>query len=153
MHINPDHYLETEHGRVFTDKGNQLAWERCFIDLQEGLERNANIQRVYLLIGAQASGKSTWAKEKNSLEPENIIFDAILVKKQERKRMIDLVQNKNIDVIAIVFNTPLALCLKRNETRALDTRVDESALRNVFNAIEMPSLDEGFREIIVYDAG
>ncbi|QIO06642.1 AAA family ATPase [Acinetobacter shaoyimingii] len=153
MHINPDHYLETEHGRVFTDEGNQLAWERCFADLEEELDGNANIQRVYLLIGAQASGKSTWAKEKNNSEPDNIIFDAILVKKQERKSIINLIHNKKIAIIAIVFHTSLALCLKRNETRALDTRVDESALRNVFNAIEMPSLDEGFREIIVYDAG
>ena len=32
--------------------------------------------------------------------------------------------------------------------RTLDTRVNETALRHVYNAIEMPSLDEGFTKLL-----
>jgi predicted kinase len=148
MHINPDHYLETAQGRVFTDKRNIQAWQKCFDDLKHTIQTCKNIKRLYLLIGAQASGKSTWAKLKNIEEPENIIFDVILVKRVERQKVIQILKDSHVAVVAVVFNTPLAVCLERNAQRSLDTRVNETALKNVYAAMELPMLVEGFIQIV-----
>lgn len=148
MHINPDHYLETAQGRVFTDKLNIQAWQKCFDDLKHTIQISKNIRLLYLLIGAQASGKSTWAKLKNIEEPENIIFDAILVKRVERQKIIQMLKGAHVDLVAVVFNTPLAVCLQRNAQRSKDTRVNEIALKNVYTAMELPTFDEGFIQII-----
>ena len=149
MHINPDHYLETEQGRVFTQQRNKEAWAQCFQDLEHQFQSNAKLKKIYILIGAQGSGKTTWAISKNKDEPYNIVFDAILVKKQERRRIIERAQHFHIDCIAVYFDTSLEQCLSRNAKRSPDTHVNETALSNVYRAIERPTLDEGFTEIII----
>lgn len=151
MHINPDHYLETVSGRVFTAKRNQIAWAKCFDDFEKEVINNSSVQIVYVLIGCQAAGKSTWADKKIKEEPYNIVFDAILVKKVERAPIIDIAAQKNLQCIAVLFKTDLAICLERNGQRTIDKMVDEQALKNVFAAIEAPSLDEGFTNIIVIE--
>lgn len=151
MHINPDHYLETDSGRVFTSERNQIAWAKCFHDFENEVINNASVQIVYVLIGCQAAGKSTWADKKIKEEPYNIVFDAILVKKIERAPILDIAAQKNLQCIAVLFKTDLAICLERNAQRTIDKMVDEQALKNVFAAIEAPSLDEGFTNIIVIE--
>ena len=148
MHINPDHYLETVSGRVFTSERNQMAWAKCFHDLENEIINNSSVQIVYVLIGCQAAGKSTWADKKIKEEPYNIIFDAILVKKEERGPILEIARFHNIECVAVMFKTPLSICIERNNNRTLDTKVDEQALKNVFAAIEAPTLDEGFTSII-----
>ncbi|ENW97738.1 AAA family ATPase [Acinetobacter sp. NIPH 298] len=149
MHINPDHYLETDSGRVFTAERNQIAWAKCFDDFENEVINNSSVRMVYVLIGCQAAGKSTWADKKIKEEPYNIVFDAILVKKVERAPILDIAAQKNLQCIAVLFKTDLAICLERNAQRTIDKMVDEQALKNVFAAIEAPSLDEGFTNIIV----
>lgn len=149
MHINPDHFLETPLGRIFTPERNQTAWEKCFNVLKHEILFNPKIQKIYVLIGAQAAGKSSWAENKIKNEPNNIVFDAILVQKMERASIIKIANQHNIECIAVMFRTPLSVCLERNSKRTPDTKVDEQAIKNVFAALEAPSLDEGFRNIIL----
>ena len=148
MHIHLDDYLETAQGRIWTIKRNQYAWEQCFQDLYDEIRLNKHVHKIYILIGAQASGKTTWAELKNREEPNNIIFDAILVKRTERKRILDIAISHKIQCIAVFFNIPLSTCLSRNKMRSIDTCVNECALMNVYAAIEKPSINEGFLEII-----
>ncbi|WP_368570838.1 hypothetical protein [Acinetobacter haemolyticus] len=54
-----------------------MAWAKCFHDLENEIINNSSVQIVYVLIGCQAAGKSTWADKKIKEEPYNIIFDAI----------------------------------------------------------------------------
>ena len=46
------------------------------------------------------------------------------------------------------MKSPLLACLERNAARPADEAVNEKALRNVYAALEAPSLSEGFDAII-----
>jgi hypothetical protein len=59
VHINPDHFLETAEGRVTTSERNTWAWQQCFVELREALKATRPDTRLYVLVGAQGSGKST----------------------------------------------------------------------------------------------
>lgn len=147
MHINPDHYLQTKQGRVISPKLNEKAWLCCFQALQDALS-SATIKNTYLLIGCQASGKSTWAEQHLALHPNDLIFDAILVKKSERKPILTLIKRANLPCTAVWFQLPLELCLIRNALRAPDEKVNVQGLINVHGALEAPSLEEGFDHIL-----
>lgn len=57
--INPDHYLETGHGRVFTPERNRQAWQLAYARLTEELTKRRKGAHVYLVIevvGACSSG-------------------------------------------------------------------------------------------------
>jgi len=60
MHINPDHFLQTENGRIINAELNRLAWKSAHLALSEALLVTPKPSRLYLLIGAQGAGKSTW---------------------------------------------------------------------------------------------
>ncbi|VTX93499.1 AAA family ATPase [Acinetobacter ursingii] len=149
MHINPDFYLQTPQGRIFSEAFNLEAWEQCYRALDDVL-MIGTVKKVYLLIGAQGSGKTTWAKQQYQREPNCVFFDAILVKKSERKIILDKISRFDIPCIAVYFNTSLEECLMRNRQRADDEIVNEQALKNVFQAIEVPQLDEGFESIFYF---
>ena len=151
MHINPDHFLSTEAGRVVTHERNVQAWRLSYLAFQQALEQASYLAEVYVLIGAQGAGKSTWAKSFHQEQPNAIIFDAILVKAEERLPIISAAQVRGIPVIAVFFDTPLSVCLVRNAKRPEDEVVSEQALKNVFSAIEWPELSEGFSQILHVD--
>ena len=151
MHINPDHFLSTVAGRVVTPERNLDAWRLSYLAFRQALEQANHLAEVYVLIGAQGSGKSTWAKSFHQAQPNAIIFDAILVKAEERLPIISAAQARGIPVIAVFVDTPLSVCLARNTKRPEDEVVSEQALKNVFSAIECPELSEGFSQILYVD--
>jgi predicted kinase len=151
MHINPDHFLQTPEGRITTPERNARAWEQCFEAMHMSLEQARPGTRLYVLIGAQGSGKSTWADARVEREPRAVIFDAILVKRSERAQILAAARQHSTRAVAVWFRTPLETCLARNAARPPDQVADEKGLRNVFAALEPPSLDEGFAEVHVVD--
>jgi len=148
VHINPDHFLETAEGRVTTNERNTWAWEQCFEVLHAVLAAVQPNARLYVLVGAQGSGKSTWAKRLLEREPTAIIFDAILVKKSEREPILLAANKHGIPVVAVWFRTPLSVCLSRNAARPPDQVANQQGLRNVFAAVEPPSQAEGFVHVL-----
>jgi predicted kinase len=153
MHINPDHFLQTPEGRVTTPERNAWAWEQCFAALPAALAASTVSRRIYILIGAQGSGKSTWAAATRRREPDAVFFDAILVKRSERAPILAEARRQGVPAIAVWFQTPLAACVARNARRPADEVADEGGLRNVFAALEPPSEEEGFARVIVVDRG
>jgi predicted kinase len=151
MHINPDHFLQTETGRVTTRARNNEAWRQSYKTFHQALAAAAPGTEVYVLVGAQGSGKSTWARKLAMSAVRAIIFDAILVKYQERVPVLAAAEAKGLKTIAVWFNTPLEICLVRNAARPPDEVVPEQALKNVFAAIEPPSVAEGFARVIEVD--
>ncbi len=149
MHINPDHFLQTEHGRIVTPQRNTLAWEKSFHLLKNALQLAGSETRVYVMVGAQGSGKSSWVKA-NALA-HVIFFDAILVKRSERLPIILAAKAQGVAITAVWLRTPLAICIARNAARPADERVSEQAICNVYAAIEPPDLCEGFDEILASD--
>lgn len=148
MHINPDHFLSTTAGRVVTDERNKAAWAKCHLALASALEASSRDATVYVLVGAQGCGKSSWAREKAIEDPAAIVFDAILVRRMERAPIIAAATDRRVPVVAVWFKTPLDICLARNATRPVDEVADESGLRNVFAALEPPSVEEGFASVM-----
>lgn len=146
--ISPDRYLETPDGRVFTPERNARAWQQCRQDLLQALAHADCNTVLYLLIGAQGAGKSTWASAHGKQQPDSIVFDAILVQRAERAALLAAAAQAQVPAIAVWFQTSLAQCLARNAARAADQVANASGLRNVFAALEPPSLDEGFCRIV-----
>jgi predicted kinase len=150
VHLNPDHFLETPSGRQLTPERNAWAWEQCYAALPVALKTAAaSGGKLYVMIGAQASGKSTWARGRKLIEPNCVIFDAILVRKSERAPILKLARQHDVPAIAVEIQTPLEVCIARNSRRPRDEMVHEQALRNVMSAIEPPTEQEGFASILV----
>jgi predicted kinase len=149
MHINPDHFLETAAGRVITPERNAWAWEQCFAVLPGALADAGGDGVLYVLVGAQGSGKSTWARARKAQEPGCVIFDAILVKRCERSPILAEAARHAVPAVAVWFRVPLETCLARNAARPADERADEQGLRNVFAAVEPPAEAEGFARVVV----
>ena len=147
-HINPDHFLQTETGRVITPELNVEAWKRSFEAFDAALLCSTEATTFYLLVGPQGAGKSTWARTLAQSDPQAIIFDAILVKKSEREPLIRSASAYPISIIAVWFRTPLETCLARNAARPEDEVVPERGVRNVHAAVEPPTIAEGFHSII-----
>ena len=148
MHINPDHFLETPEGRVTTSERNAWAWEQCLLALPAVLKAAQPGARLYVLVGAQGSGKSTWARQLIEHENSAIIFDAILVKKSERTPILQAAKEHGVPAVAVWFHTPLAVCLSRNAKRPPDQVANEQGLRNVYAAVEPPTQTEGFVHVL-----
>jgi predicted kinase len=149
VHLNPDHFLDTPCGRPITPERNRWAWQQCFNALPSGLIAAAAARApLYVLVGAQAAGKTTWARTVLEREPRAVVFDAILVKTSERAPVLAAARHHAVAAVAVWFRTPLAACLARNAARPPDELVDERALRNVFAAVEPPTEDEGFIRVV-----
>jgi hypothetical protein len=148
VHINPDHFLETPEGRITTPEGNAWAWQQCYVALEGALSASDPKSRLYLMVGAQGSGKSTWARKTLAADPNAIIFDAILVKRSERKPLLAMASRFGVPAVAVWCRAPLSACLERNSARPLDEVADEQGLRNVYAALEPPALAEGLATII-----
>ena len=147
MHINPDHFLQTALGRVFTPERNRQAWASSYSALESTLGEIDPPAIVYLLVGPQGAGKSTWVKNRPNAE-RAVYFDAILVKRSERAQVLTVIKPFSAKAIAVWLQTPLLACLERNALRPAYEVVDEQALRNVYAALEAPLLIEGFDAII-----
>ncbi len=148
MHINPDHFLETPEGRVTTSERNTWAWQQCFAALPAALKAAQPDTRLYVLVGPQGSGKSTWATQLREREPAAVVFDAILVKRSERATILTVAKECGVATVAVWFRTPLSVCIARNANRPADHVANEQGLRNVFAALEPPTQAEGFAYVL-----
>ena len=147
--FNPDDYLQTPEGRVYTDERNAAAWERIYSELEALFREATQETRFFIVIGVQGSGKTTWIKRNLvSLGPSAICLDAALPAKRHRARALALAQRFEVNAIAVWINVPLERALEQNAKRAPDEVVPEVALRSVFGLIETPTLEEGFLEVI-----
>ena len=149
IHINPDHFLQTDSGRVITPELNTRAWKQSYEALDAALQAATPATSLYVLVGPQGAGKSTWARNLARNDGGVIIFDAILVKRSEREPVVRAAEAHGVSKrIAVWFRTPLELCLTRNAARPQDEVVPERNIRNVHAAVEPPTTDEGFDSII-----
>lgn len=149
MHLNPDHYLQTESGRQFSMERNAAAWEQLYLDLSDAL-RTAP-RKVVMVLGIQGSGKSTWVSKRLSASDQTIYVDATFATALRRARVIGIAQASGVPVAAVWIRVSLETALRRNAGRSPDEIVPEDAVANVFKLFEPPSVVEGFSEIHILD--
>ena len=77
-----------------------------------------------------------------------MIFDAILVKRCERAPLVAEARSHGAKAVAVWFHTPLSVCIERNAARPADEVADERGLRNVYAAVEPPTQEEGFADVL-----
>lgn len=146
--VSPDHYLidEDTGEYVWSPERVRAAWGRANAKLKR-LLASPYISTVVLLIGIPAAGKSTWIR--SHAEPGTIYYDATFTIRRHRAPIIDLVKEAGKRVEAIVMNTPLPVCLKRNLCRSPDRRVPHEVIERMHAQLltDLPDRSEGFDQI------
>lgn len=136
MHINPDHFLTIDGVRAMDADRNAAAWQQCFATLPRALEQSQPGGRLYVLIGTQGAGKSTWAAALKAREPRSVVSDATLVKKAERAPIIPEARPAGVETVTVWFQPSLESCLARNAGRP--PWIPRSSRTRGFRARERP---------------
>ena len=84
---------------------------------------------------------------KSLLEGVDVIADATHLNRFSRMKLIDAIDKytQNYDIVFVVFETNLDICLKRNQTRSGRSIVPEENLKNMYKHFRRPTLGEDFR--------
>lgn len=148
--FNPDDYLATPEGRVYTAERNAAAWEQMYTDLEALFRAAAPETRFFLVMGVQGGGKTTWIRAHcDAFGAHAVFMDAAVPAKRHRARAVELAKRFGVRATAVWIDTPLERALAQNARRRTDEVVPESAVRSVFSLLEAPTVDEGFEEVIV----
>ncbi|SMF86858.1 Predicted kinase [Paenibacillus uliginis N3/975] len=125
-----------------------------------------------IFIGIQASGKSTFYKEKffkthmrinldmlRSRNREDVYLAASIEAKQpfvvdntnptidDRKKYIDIARKNKFKVVGYYFEPDYELSYARNEQREGKEKVREIGLKSTLKKLQIPTYDEGFDEL------
>ncbi|MBE7942829.1 hypothetical protein IM725_19865 [Ramlibacter aquaticus] len=147
-YFNPDVYLETDSGRVFTPERSAAAFERAYADLERALLLASPGARLFVVVGVQGSGKTTWVREHAAVLGESaFFFDAALPRAIHRARAVGIAKTVGVSVVAVWIQATLEAALARNRMRRNDHRVPDSAIQSVHSIMERPSVAEGFEEV------
>jgi predicted kinase len=128
--------------------------------------------QAIVFCGIQATGKSTFFKEKffkthirislDLLRTRNredqflavclktqqpFVVDNTNPSKAERAKYISLAQNHKFRVIGYYFQSKLEVALQRNSQREGKEKIPEVGVKGAFNRLEIPNFEEGFDEL------
>ena len=78
-----------------------------------------------------------------------LLVDNTSVTRSSRQAYVSLAQRMRCSIGVVFLNTPVKLCLERNAQR--DDPVPGLAITNLAAALELPSENEGFREIVIVE--
>jgi predicted kinase len=128
--------------------------------------------QAIIFIGVQATGKSTFFKERfadthvrinldmlRTRHREAIILEACLKAEQsfvvdntnptveDRKRYIPLAKSAGFDVIGYYFQSKLAELMQRNQQRIGNQRIPAGGVYRAYRKLQIPRLSEGFDKL------
>lgn len=83
---------------------------------------------------------------------ENVIADATFINEASRTKFLRALGGslEKTKIIAVKMDTPLEVCLERNEKRTGRAKVPREAIRRMELQSTTPDLEEGFDEIYIY---
>ncbi|WP_346430301.1 AAA family ATPase [Cupriavidus basilensis] len=146
--INPDAFLETAKGRVWTPERSKAAWSSSFAALEHALAGHVESPpQILVVCGVQGAGKSYWISRHAHEHAPCICFDAALPGARHRKPIIDIARQRNAAIHAIWIDTPLNVAKIRNAQRPVDKRVPDESIESVASLFEPPTVEEGFASI------
>lgn len=79
---------------------------------------------------------------------ETVIADQTSLNKKARAKLFNSLNKKPDEIIAVYLKKPLETILKYNAKRKGRCRVPEQSVINMFNAIELPTRDEGITRYV-----
>ena len=157
--INPDDFLLTSSGRLWTPERSKVAWEHAYALLAKVLARvptdapPAHRRDLYLVCGLQGAGKSTWIRNNAPRLAPCVFFDAALPRAIHRLPIMTIARSVGATVHAVWINAPLEDALHRNSLRREDERVPEASIRAVAAQFEPPTVSEGFVDVLAVQNG
>lgn len=132
---------------------------------------NIEAQKIFLLIGIQASGKTTFAhqhlanctyvsldqlhtrnKEQIALEKAlktgtSCVVDNTNPTREERKKYLNLAKANGYKTVGIYFRSAIAECTERNAKRTGKKQVPLKAILATAKRLEQPTYSEGFDKL------
>ena len=81
----------------------------------------------------------------DSIEYTDIYVDATHLNPKGREKILDCLDLSNVNIIPIVFHTPLATCISRNNNREGRAKVPSSVIRRMYFSLKNPTLDEKYK--------
>jgi len=152
MIISPDSHLYVDDNYVWNPEAVKEAWAIArkefagFLQHCEGVKRlGLALPKVFLMVGAPASGKSTWLRSRGSAFSSEAYFDACFDLPWKRQPFIDQARAMGCEVVVVWIDTPLEICIARNGARSKDRQVPEKVVRAMWEKInnEPPASGEG----------
>ena len=148
MILEPDDYLYTEEGTyLHTKERSDEAWGKPDSDLEKVLKAKV-FDKVVLVTGLPASGKSTWVKMYGK-EWVVYIVDADLVGKNLRGEVVSFVRkiDQEIPIGCVFLDTKKKICMERNAKRSPDRVIPKHAYDQMGSVFCYPSTLEGFDHV------
>ena len=130
------------------------------------------MKTAVIMIGIQASGKSTFCskclqdrfvrisldelntrnKEKKLLmdcisKELDLVIDNTNPTKDDRQRYIPVLIENDYRIVGYFMQSRIADCIKRNENRQGKSRIPNAAIASTSNKLEIPEYAEGFDEL------
>ena len=121
--ISPDGYLEEQYQYEWTEQRAKEAWAHSYQEFADSLRQ----------------GRS-------------VVWDATFLGSIDRSPVLNLAKGFGYKCTAIVVQAPLELCLQRNLERHRSP-VPSSKIVAMHKSLCLPSLEEGFDDIELVDAG
>lgn len=151
--INPDHFLQTERGRVWTPERSRIAWQQSYDALRTVISTPSDDLRswtVIIVCGLQGAGKSTWIS-KQPVRSGVVYFDAALPAARHRAPIIEIARSANAQVEIVWIKVPLSVALARNAQRNDDEQVSQASIQSVAELFENPTTAEGAAKVYVIE--
>jgi predicted kinase len=130
------------------------------------------MMEALIFIGIQATGKSTFYKERflkshirvnldmlKTRHRENLLLDACIEMKQpfvvdntnptkgDRQRYINLAKENKFKIIGYYFSSEISQCLERNKKRPDAEQIPERGIKGTHSKLELPDYAEGFDDL------
>ena len=130
------------------------------------------MKKAIIMMGIQASGKSSFCKNKLSegyvrinldelntrnkerlkfceciANEESIVIDNTNPTKADRQRYIHALKETGYSIVGYFMQSRVADCIARNEKREGKERVPSAAIAATSNKLELPNYSEGFDEL------
>jgi predicted kinase len=135
-------------------------------------------QEIVVMVGLQGAGKSTYCQRyfsvrytyiskdrlRNNRRPqrrqmqlveealkrgESVVVDNTHPSPVERSPLIQLAQRWQIPIRAVFLDTPAEICEQRNQLRPEGKKVPQVGLYATRKIFQVPSLEEGFTEVLI----
>jgi len=147
--ISPDDYLIREDGHYeWSREQVSRAWARAIREVSYLLMQH---DKIVLLVGLPAAGKTTWLWAPGNQESGVLYVDATFVRRVWRRPFLKAAKKAGKPIEAIIFDTPWETILDRNSQRSSLRAPEPEKLRKWREALQdtPPSEEEGFSRVTV----